>query len=207
MKKILKLVIACSMGSMLWQTNLLSMESVDANRQAQAARVGAATTAEDAQKAMHGADADIREKFFNPFAAEPEQPKPAVADKSASEVKPAESKYAAGKKRVEVLKAELKQERAKLKKAEAGLGPDLIHKKSMNDSLGLKMKYEPDEQKKITAWEKAKANVRAKKKELKKEQIKLKKEKVKKTVKGVIKKVMPKKKTNAPKKPVVHGKY
>ena len=62
----------------------------------------------------------------------------------------------------------------------------------MNDNFNLKMAYTPDEEKKITAWEKAKANVRAKKKELKKEQIKLKKEKVKKTVKGVIKKVMTK---------------
>ena len=106
--------------------------SVDANRQAQAARVGAATTAEDAQKAMHGADANQGGKYVGLFGgAEPEQPKPAVADKSASEVKPAQSKYAAGKERVSKLKAELKSERVNLKKAEADLGPDLIHKRSI----------------------------------------------------------------------------
>jgi hypothetical protein len=212
MKKILLLAVACSMGSMLWQTNLLgsALESVDANRQAQAARVGAATTADEAYKAMHGDDANQGKKYVGLFGgAEPEQPKPVAADKSA-EVKPTESKYAAGKKRVNALKAELKEAKVNLKKVEAGLGLDLIQKKTFNDGAGsILEKYTSEEKSKLAAWEKAKANVRAKRKELKKAKLNLKKEKVKKTVKGVIKKVMPKKnnKANAPKKSVVHGRY
>ena len=109
------------------------------------------------------------------------------------------SKYAAGKERVNALKAQLKVEKKNLKMAEARLGFDLQHKKSLNDSLNLKTQYSSVEQQRIDALEEAKAKVRAVKKELRNAKLSLKKEKIKKTVKGVIKKVMPKKKTNAPK--------